>query len=53
MSVITRIKLFKQNEVYHVKCYRRENPRPAKDCYTCSRFIDIDPVKAEIKCREE
>jgi len=55
MSVITKIKLFKIEDggQYHVKCHRRENPRPVRECYTCSRFIDIDPVTAEIRCREE
>jgi hypothetical protein len=29
------------------------NDRLARNCYTCSKFVEIDPVKAEIKCRED
>lgn len=51
----TKVKLFKNDNdgLYHVICHRSSKDRLARNCYTCSKFIDIDPVKAEIKCRED
>lgn len=54
MSTIKH-KLFKDETdgQYHLICHRNGNDRLARNCYNCSKFIDIDPVKAEIKCRED
>jgi len=50
-----KTKLFKNTDdgQYHLVCHRTGNDRLARNCYTCSKFVDIDPVKAEIKCRED
>jgi len=48
-----KTKLFKVGDVFNVECPRTGKTSPARDCIMCSKFIEIDPVKAEIKCRED
>lgn len=35
-----------------VKCFRIGEFRDAHECEKCKRFVQIDNVKAEIKCKE-
>ena len=54
MSVhFNHVKIFKaDNGVLSVTCHRTHNIRLAVKCEQCPRYVSIDPVKAEIVCKE-
>ena len=50
---LTNVKIFKsEKDVLCVICHRTHNIKPVSKCENCDRYESIDPVKAEIKCRE-
>jgi hypothetical protein len=49
---IAQTKIFKSGDVFCVVCHRTGKEKPATKCKDCIRYINIDPVKSEIKCRE-
>jgi hypothetical protein len=49
----TKVKIQMIGGVYRVNCHRTGQTRTVYDCKNCSKYISIDPVKAEIKCRED
>jgi hypothetical protein len=49
--IITEIKTI--DGKFRVYCHRTGESRDAHDCKKCKRFIAIDPVKSELKCKRD
>lgn len=39
--------------IFTVYCHRIGEHRSAHDCKKCGRFIEIDPVKSELRCKRD
>jgi len=53
VSKITKVKILLEDGVYRVKCHQTGSKRIVFFCKKCDKYISIDPVKAEIECRED
>jgi len=49
---MTTQKIITKDGNFRVKCPKIDTFVDAHKCKKCSKFIAIDPVKAEIKCKE-